>query len=158
MTDKELKRLTRRELLELLIEQSKENEQLQDSVDDLQKQLGEAEEKLKSKDVKLDKVGSLAEAALQLSGIFEAADAAAKAYVENIVQNHSAQQEEYDRIIGEAKSKAAEIIAAAEKEQQARIAQADAYRQEIAARIESFFQAHEELKDLSEASPDTANR
>ena len=77
MTDKELKKLKRIELLEMLIEQSKENEELK-------RQLEEANKKLESREIMLKQSGSIAEAALKLNGVFEAAEKAAKQYLENV--------------------------------------------------------------------------
>ena len=77
MTDKELKKLKRIELLEMLIEQSKENEELK-------RQLEEANKKLESRDIMIKQSGSIAEAALKLNGVFEAAEKAAKQYLENV--------------------------------------------------------------------------
>ena len=77
MTDKELKKLSRAELLEMLIEQSKR-------ADELQAKLDKAEEELNSRQLKVDEAGSIAEASLRLSGVFEAAQAASEQYLENI--------------------------------------------------------------------------
>lgn len=74
MTDKELKRLKRVDLLELLIAQSRENERLR-------KELEETRRELETKELKLEQAGSIAEAALQLNGVFEAAQAAADQYL-----------------------------------------------------------------------------
>ena len=77
MTDKELKRLSRTELLELLLEQVEENEALRAEISDLKEQLAD-------RVIKLEKAGSIAEAALRLNGVFEAAEAAAKQYIESL--------------------------------------------------------------------------
>lgn len=77
MTDKELQHLSRTELLELLIEQMEENALLK-------LQLKSAMAQLEHKNIQILKAGTLAEAAVQLSGIFEAADAAAKQYLDNV--------------------------------------------------------------------------
>lgn len=77
MTDKELRRLRRRELLELLIVQTDENEKLK-------KELSRAQAELNNRRIAIECAGSLAEAALQLNGVFEAADRAAKQYLENV--------------------------------------------------------------------------
>ena len=63
MTDKELRRLSRSELLEMLIAQTEENSQLKI-------RLEQAEAQLRDRRIEIDKAGSLAEAALQrcLSG------------------------------------------------------------------------------------------
>ena len=77
MTDKELKRLSRAELLELLLEQVEENEALRAEIADLK---GQLEDRV----IKIENAGSIAEAALRLNGVFEAAEAAAKQYVDSL--------------------------------------------------------------------------
>lgn len=79
MTDKELKKLSRADLLELLLEESRENERLREK-------LRIASEKLKDRTIQIREAGSIAEAALRLNGVFEAAEAAAQQYVENVRQ------------------------------------------------------------------------
>ena len=77
MTQEELKKLKRIDLLEMLIEQGKENEKLK-------KQLAEAESELESRRIAIENSGSMAQAALRLSNVFEAAEKAKEQYVENI--------------------------------------------------------------------------
>lgn len=72
---KALKKLNRMELLEMLVDQSKQ-------IDELQARLDEAERKLSDREIKLSSSGSIAEAALKLNNVFEAADAAGKQYVD----------------------------------------------------------------------------
>lgn len=76
MTDKELKRLSRAELLEMLLLQSKR-------VEVLEKQVKTLEEKLADRRIMLAETGSIAEASLLLNGIFEDAQKAADQYLEN---------------------------------------------------------------------------
>lgn len=77
MTDKELRRLSRSELLALLLEQVEENERLQQENNDLKNQI---EDRI----IKIQQTGSIAEAALKLNGVFEAAEAAAKQYLDSL--------------------------------------------------------------------------
>ena len=77
MTDKDLKRLRRDELLEILIAQSKK-------MDQMQAELDAARAALDSREILLREAGSIAEAALRINGVFEAAQAAAQQYLENI--------------------------------------------------------------------------
>lgn len=77
MTDKELRRLSRVELLEMLLAQVEENERLK-------ARLEEAERALEDRRLALSRAGSLAEASLQLNDVFAAADRAARQYVENV--------------------------------------------------------------------------
>ena len=89
MTDRQLRKLNRTDLLKLLLEEKKENEALR-------KQLQEMQLQLECKQLNLNQSGSLAEAALKLSGIFEAAETACQYYTENI-RNLSGRQEEICR-------------------------------------------------------------
>lgn len=84
MNEKELKKLSRKQLLELLLKQTENSEKLQ-------LQLEEMKNELEKRIMMEKKAGSIAEAALQLNGIFETAQAAADQYLENIryVQGNS---------------------------------------------------------------------
>ena len=77
LTENELRKLSRIDLLELLLEKSRENEKLQEELDQVKAQLAE-------RNIKIEKAGSIAEAALALNGVFEAAQAAADQYLENL--------------------------------------------------------------------------
>lgn len=77
MTDKELRRMSRAELLELLIEQMEENERLR-------MQLSKANAELANRRITIDRAGSIAKASLELNKVFEAADQAARQYVESV--------------------------------------------------------------------------
>lgn len=77
MTDRELRRLSRSELLEMLIAQMEENESLRHSLE-------QAQAELKNRRIMVEQAGSIAEAALQLNGVFEAAQKAADQYLENL--------------------------------------------------------------------------
>ena len=85
MTDQQLKRMNRSKLLQMLLEIERENETLRARNEEL-------EEKMRKRELQLAESGSIAEAALKLNGIFEAAQQAADQYVYN-VQRRAAQQE-----------------------------------------------------------------
>lgn len=77
MTDRELRRLSRAELLEMLIAETEENARLRE-------ELAQARSALADRRILLEKSGSIAEAALRLNGIFEAADRAAQQYLQSV--------------------------------------------------------------------------
>lgn len=77
MTKKELKRMSRLELLELLLEINQENEQLRE-------ENARLKERWRSRRIKMEKAGSIAEAALALNHVFEVAQAAADQYLEGV--------------------------------------------------------------------------
>ena len=77
MTDKELRKLTRSELLELMLEQSRE-------IDRLQEELEETREALQERNLKIESCGSIAEAAAEVNSLFHAAQRAADMYLLNV--------------------------------------------------------------------------
>ena len=77
MADKTLRKLKRAELLEMLIDQSKE-------VEDLKKQVAELTGKLEDRQILLDRAGTIAEASFQMNGVLEAAQTAAQQYLDNL--------------------------------------------------------------------------
>ncbi len=77
MTNQELKKLSRAELLKLFLEERRENERLR-------AQLKKAYEALMDRKIQMENIGSIAEAALKLNDVFEAAQAAADQYLENV--------------------------------------------------------------------------
>ena len=100
MTDKELKKLSRADLLELLLVQTRETESVK-------RQLLEAEKALEERQLRLTTVGSLAEAVLEVNGVMAAAQEAANQYMENIAAMEA-----------EAKQRCESMIRAAQKEAQ----------------------------------------
>ena len=78
MTDKELRKLSRSELLELLLIQTREIDRLNTQLDELQAQL-------QHREIILAQAGNIAEASLKLNQVFEAAQAAADEYLQNVM-------------------------------------------------------------------------
>ena len=89
MTERELRRLSRIDLLEMLLEQSKELDRLQTELENVKKQL-------EDRRIMEQEAGSIAEAALKLNKVFEAAQNAADQYLENI-RNQSVASKSEDR-------------------------------------------------------------
>ena len=83
---KELKRLSRSELLELLLAQTKR-------ADELEAHVAELEQKLADRNLLVAETGTLAEAAMKINQVFEAADAAARQYLENVRRIADGEQE-----------------------------------------------------------------
>lgn len=77
MTEGELKKLNRAELLAMLIAVTQRCEELEI-------ELLDAEEKLDSRDIEISRAGSLAEAALKINKVLEAADQAGAQYLANL--------------------------------------------------------------------------
>ena len=102
MTEKELKKLNRYQLLELLIIQT-------ERADKLQAALEKAERLFIDQEINISTLGSIAEASLQLHGVFQAAQDAADTYI-------NAAKKRAEEIEEEAYKKSAAIITQALEE------------------------------------------
>lgn len=162
MTDQELRKLSRKDLLELLISQGRER-------DALQRELEQVKAMLKNRQLCIEQAGSIADAALQLNGVFEAAQAAAQQYLENIRQRSEqieetcakreaacAKLEADTRQKTDLQLKEATKAAQAMETETRRRCQAmeeeakeksKEYWAEISRRLKKFYQEHEELKE-----------
>lgn len=103
MTDRELKKLTRTELLEILLIQAKE-------IDRLNAELAQTNERLAQREISLDRSGSIAEAALQLNGVFEAAQAAADQYLANVLTREDGLDDRCRRLEEETQHRCEEML------------------------------------------------
>ena len=133
MTSNELKHMNRTELLQMLLLIAEDNEQLK-------AQLAQVKEQLEEKNLKCEKVGSLAEAALQVNGVFEAAEKAARQYVQGIEQMYR----QKDLLCREAEEKARQragaIMAEADAYRAAAIREADEYWNHVRSRVRGMMQ------------------
>ena len=93
MTEKELKKLNRYQLLELLVMQTERADGLQAQVEQLQAQLNDRE-------LRFAELGSIAEASVYVSGVMEAAQKAADLYLESA-------KKRADELLAQADQKAA---------------------------------------------------
>ena len=114
MTDKEFKRLSRPQLIEIIYqlqlkleEQTAENEKLS--------------KELADKRLRIDDAGNIAEAALNIHNVFTVAQDAAAHYIEEVQLRVD---REYKRILTEGDKKAAEIVEKARQEAAEIVAQA----------------------------------
>ena len=109
MTEKELKKLNRSELLEILVAQG-------EKIETLEQQLADAQKALQDRRIEISSCGSIAEAALKLNHIFEDAESAAAQYLESV----RLQEKTAGRIISDAEDRAAQILKDAELQSEAR--------------------------------------
>ncbi len=121
MTDKELKKLSRFEILELLLNSEKQNSELEKQLEEERKKVEELTEQLNSRNLDIQNAGNIADASLKVNGIFQCAQAAADQYLENI-RNLSGRQEqicaemeeaakaEAERLTSEAKAICTELL------------------------------------------------
>ncbi|MBQ2288872.1 MAG: hypothetical protein II251_09250 [Lachnospiraceae bacterium] len=84
LSDKELRRLKRVELLEMLLELSRENEDLMLELEEKNRIIEALNLQLENRKIDLKHAGTIAEASFKLNGVFEAAEKAAEQYLENL--------------------------------------------------------------------------
>jgi cell division septum initiation protein DivIVA len=108
MISKELKKLSRRELMDIIYQMKKNEQQMQDEITSLQ-------EALQEKRVRLSTAGSIAEAAASITNVFSAAQKTADLYLHEISCMKEDTQKECTKIIEEANKTVARIYSDAEK-------------------------------------------
>ena len=145
LTDKELHKLNRKELLELMLDQSRQ-------LDDLREQLRQAQEQLASRQLLLNKAGSIAEASLQLNRVFEAAQAAAEQYLENVQTLSGRQTEVCQQLVDESQQKADTLL----NETQARCQAMEAETQEKCRILET--ETREKCETMTRKAEEQANQ
>ena len=110
MTDKEFKRLSRAQLIDIIY-------QLQLQVDALIEQKQELEKDLADKRFRISNAGNIADAALEINDCFRSAQNAAEQYLNEIKAIREETEAERQRILTEARAEAAAIIADTKKTQ-----------------------------------------
>lgn len=110
MTDKEFKRLSRAQLIDIIY-------QLQLHVDELTEQNKSLEKALEDKRLRINNAGNIAEAALEINDCFRCAQNAAEQYLNEIKAMCKETEDECKRILASAQAEAEKIIAGAQKKQ-----------------------------------------
>lgn len=111
MINKDLKRLSRRELVDVIYQMKKNEEQLQEKIVSL-------EEALEEKRIRLSSVGSIAEAAVDITNVFSAAQSTADIYLQEIQTMRENADKECKRMIEDAKVKVEKILSAGNKQKE----------------------------------------
>ena len=125
MTPKELKRLGRSDLLEMMLEVTQENAKIRKELEQLRGQL-------KDKTITIENCGSLAEASLQLTDIFRTAQESCDLYLTNIRQRYESLEEQCrqreldtekkcEQLLAQAQKRAQDILAEAERQARERV-------------------------------------
>lgn len=139
MTDKELRRLRRTELLEMLLTQVEENKKMQIRLNEMQMQLDDRR-------IMINEAGSIAEAALRLNGVFQAAETAAAQYLENVRMLSGKQEAVCRRMEEEARKKAETIRAEADAYSRQIRSQADQYQRQAAKEVQASVKEQDSLR------------
>ena len=103
MTDQELRRLSRADLIDIIYTLQQQKEQAE-------QQLAQAQAQLQDRQLRLASAGSIAEAALSLNGVFDAAQAAADQYLQAVRTSAAETQAQKEQILVDAERQAKEIV------------------------------------------------
>ena len=128
MTDKEFKRLSRSQLIDIIY-------QYQLQVDKLTEQNQELKRRLEDKRLRLRNAGNIADAALEMNNCFRSAQDAAEQYLNEIKTLREEAEAECQRILAQAQAEAAAILGDAKKSQ-------GDYDSAIEAILEEYGQSH----------------
>lgn len=109
MIRKELKRLSRRELVDIIYQLKKNDQQKQEQIDVLEKALQE-------KRIRVSVAGSIAEAAVDITNIFSAAQTTADLYLHEISRMKEDTARECAKMLEDARKKVENILADAKKQ------------------------------------------
>ena len=109
MTDKEFKRLSRAQLIDIIY-------QLQIKQEELTSENAKLKAELADKRIRLKQTGNIAEAALELNNVMQSAQAAAEQYLEEIRIMQQETREKCQLLLEQAKKDADTIVAQAKKE------------------------------------------
>ena len=109
MVSKELKRLSRRELVDIIYQLKKNEQELQDQISSLQ-------ESLQERRIRMSVAGSIAEAATDITNIFAAAQRTADLYLQEISCMKQDTQLECSKMVEDAKDQVVQILSDGEKQ------------------------------------------
>ena len=118
---------------------------------------------LNNREIAIDEAGSIAEAALRVQDIFNAAQEAADLYLENVTAMTNQQAEKTQKRDQESKEEAQKLLEQAKKESEELLevtrqqckqmvetaeVDANAYWEEVSVRMEEFYEQHRSLREL----------
>ena len=109
MVSKELKRLSRRELVDIIYQLKKNEQELQDQIASLQ-------ESLQERRIRMSVAGSIAEAATDITNIFATAQRTADLYLQEISCMKQDAQLECSKMVEDAKDQVVQILSDGEKQ------------------------------------------
>ena len=108
MTDKEFKRLSKAQMIEIIY-------QLQLELDKVNEEKQQLASELADKRLRLSNAGNIADAALEINNCFRSAQNAAEQYLNEIKAIHEETKAEHQRILAQAQAEAEAIIAGAKE-------------------------------------------
>jgi len=128
LTDKELKRMSHAELIEIIY-------RYEQTLQELTAERDKLAEQVRDRSIRLQEAGSIAEASLALNKIFETAQQAADQYIASIRASSERVEAETEGILTRARREAEELRARGQREYEEKLAQAERECSEMRRRI-----------------------
>ena len=92
LANRDLRKFKRTELLEILLDQSKENERQKKQIEALQLQIADLKGQIEDRTIRMNKAGTIAEAAFLLNGVYDTTQAAAQQYLDGLENLYEREQ------------------------------------------------------------------
>ena len=108
MINKELKHLSRRELVDIIYQLKKNEQEMQEEIESLKKEV-------QDKRIRVSIAGSIADAAMSVTNVFSTAQMTADLYLREISYMKEETEKECEKKIEDAKKQAREILTEGEK-------------------------------------------
>ena len=137
MARKELRHMSRGELIDVIYALKKQQEALAAENEELRQQLSKRE-------LKLQKAGSIAEAAMSLNQVFEAAQQAADQYLQSVYANCGDAEEMAKGILADANAQAQNTLEQARRQSETLLSQARAEKAQTEQECQALRQKTEE--------------
>ena len=137
MAGKELRHMSRGELIDVIYALKKQQEELAAENEELRQQLAQRE-------LKLQKAGSIAEAAMSLNQVFEAAQQAADQYLQSVYANCGDAEEMAKGILADANAQAQKTLEEARRQSETLLSQARAEKAQTEQECQALRQKTEE--------------
>lgn len=137
MAGKELRHMSRGELIDVIYALKKQQEELAAENEELRQQLSQRE-------LKLQKAGSIAEAAMSLNRVFEAAQQAADQYLQSVYANCGDAEEMAKGILADANAQAQKTLEEARRQSETLLSQAKAEKAQAEQECQALRQKTEE--------------
>ena len=134
MIEQDLRKLSRADLLELLLQQSRE-------LDKVRAELEIANRRLADRQIALERAGTIAEASFLLNGVFEAAEKACAQYMENIRDLSGRQEALCEKMERDTKAKCDQMIAEAQY-------QSELYWEIVNKKVDQLLDSQKGLREL----------
>lgn len=109
----------------------------------MQLKLKETEEKLSERTIAIDEAGSIAQAVMQLNGVFKVAEAAVSQYVENVQRLQTEKEAKFWQMEIEAKERAENIIEEAQAYSRRVHSETDKYQTLLAEKLKAMLTEYE---------------